>query len=202
MNRSLLMTHRSPFARKVRVILREKGLAYEDVLVDLAKKPHVLLRSGPIQKVPVLFDGGLTIVDSNVIAEYLEERYPAVRLFPYGYLRRADARMWEQTANEIAEAAIHVFMGRLKPPALHDHAGLAKALGLHDRALDYAEQALRGRDYLVGREFTVADVALVTACGYSQFRLGDGWRSGRPHLVAYYSRLVERPSFASTMPRL
>lgn len=202
MNRSLLMTHRSPFARKVRVLLREKGLAYEDVLVDLAKKPHVLLRTGPIQKVPVLFDGGLTIADSNVIAEYLEERYPAVRLLPYGYLRRADARMWEQTANEISEAAIHVFMGRLKPPAVQDRAGMEKAAALHDRALDYAERALQDREYLVGGEFTLADVSMVTAVGYSEFRLGDGWRAGRPHLAQYYSRLVARPSFASTMPRL
>lgn len=202
MNRSLLMTHRSPFARKVRVLLREKGLDCDEILVDLAHKPYLLLRSGPIQKVPVLLDAGLTLVDSNVIAEYLEERYPAVRMFPYGYLRRADARMWQQVANEIAEAAIHLFMGRLKPPALHDHAGMAKAQALHDRAFDFAERAMQGRAYLVGQEFTVADVAMVSACGYSQFRLGDGWRSGRPNLEQYYTRLVARPSFASTMPRL
>lgn len=201
MNRTLLMTHRSPFARKVRVVLREKGLAAEEIAVDLSRKPHTLLRSGPIQKVPVLFDAGLTLVDSTVIVEYLEERYPAVRVFPYGYLARADARMWSQGANELAETAIKVFMDRLKPAALHDRHGVEKSLALQARLLDYAEQVLAGRDYLVGREFSLADIAFASAVGYVEFRLGDGWRAGRPRLEAYYKRITARPSFDDTKPR-
>ena len=201
MNRRLLMTERSPFVRKVRVALREKGLDCEEIKVDLSMKPPVLLASGPIQKVPVLYDGGLTIVDSTVILEYVEERYPAVRLFPHDYLARANARMWNQAANEAAEAAIHIRSERLRHGSVRDLAALEKNQRLHDRIFDYAEEMLRGRETLVGGELTIADLAMVSAVGYSEFRLGGGWRTNRPNLGRYYDVLLKRKSFQETLPR-
>lgn len=201
MNRRLLITERSPFVRKVRVALREKGLACEEIDVDLGKKPPVLVNAGPIQKVPVLFDGGLTIVDSTVICEYLEERYPAVRLMPFDFLRRADARMWSQAAHELAEAAIQIRSERLKHGSVRDLGALDKHQRLHDRILNYAAEMLMSRDVLVGHEFGLADIALVSAVGYSQFRLGDGWRKNRSQLGRYYDLHIARKSFQETMPK-
>jgi glutathione S-transferase len=193
------MTYRSPFARKVRVALLEKGLEFEETLVDLQNKSADLLRT-PIQKIPVLFDDGLNIVDSTVILEYLEERYPAIGLYPHGYLRRADARMWNQTANELSEAAIHIFMERRKPGSF-DFAGIEKNERMIKRILDYAERVLGNRSYLVGNQLTIADIAMVCGVGYIEFRLGNDWRRNRHVLAHYYDRLVAMPSFAATMPK-
>jgi glutathione S-transferase len=201
MNRRLLITERSPFARKVRVVLREKGLACEEIAVDLAHKPPILVNSGPIQKVPVLFDGGLTVADSTVICEYLEERYPAVRLMPHDYLRRADVRLWSQAAHEMAEAAIQVRSERLRHGSVRDLGALEKHQRLHDRILNYADEMLANRDYLVGHDLGLADISFLSAVGYSEFRLGDGWRKNRSALVRYYDAHIQRKSFLETMPR-
>jgi glutathione S-transferase len=198
--RRLITTTRSPFARKVSVALLEKGIAFQPVNVDLAKKPLELLHAGPIQKVPVLIDQGLTLNDSTVICEYLEERYPTPALYPHGYLQRAKARMWEEAADTACESAIKVFSDRTKPASLQDAAGVAKAEGLLNRILDSAESALRDRNFLAANTFTIADIAFVSAIGYVEFRLGTGWKTARPNLVRYFGEHSKRASFKATIP--
>lgn len=199
--RRLLMSHRSPFARKVRVALLEKGLDFEEVVVDLEHKPSELVNCGPIQKIPVLIDNGLAIADSSVILEYLEERYPAISLMPHGYLPRADARMWSQTCNEACEAAIKIVMERKKPGGLQDYAAIAKAEGMIKRVLDYAERVLGNRVFLVSNAFTVADISLVSALGYVEFRLGPDWRKGRPVISHYLDSMSKMECFVKTVPK-
>ncbi len=202
MQRRLLMTHRSPFARKVRIALREKGLPTEETLLDLARKPGELLRSGPMQKVPVLFDGPLTIADSTVICEYLEDRYPRSPLLPHGYLARLAARQWENLGDEASEAAVHIFMQGQRRGGVADRDGVRKAEATIPRILDAAEDVLRNRAFLVGDRLTVADIAIGSTVAYIGFRLGDAWRRGRPHLSAWLETLEQRPGFAETRPRL
>lgn len=200
MERKLLMTKRSPFARKVRIVLREKGLAYEEILVDLGRKPPILLQTGPLQKVPVLLDGPLTIVDSSVICEYLEDRYPAIALLPPGYLARADARMWDQLADDVADAAIRVWSERSRAGGPRDWAAVEKAERLIQRSLEYAEDVLRSREFLVAGRLTLADAAFVSTLGYVEFRLGTAWRAKHPHVERYFTRLHERASVRETVP--
>lgn len=200
MERKLLMTKRSPYARKVRIILREKGLPYEEVLVDLSRKPTNLLQTGPLQKVPVLLDGPLTIVDSSVICEYLEDRYPAMTFLPVGYLARADARMWDQLADDVADAAIRVWSERGPVGGPHDWSAVEKAERFIQRSLDYAEDVLRSRELLVASRFTLADAAFVSTLGYIEFRLGAAWRARHPYTERYFNRLHERPSVQETVP--
>ena len=199
-DRRLLMTTRSPFARKARIALLEKNLSFEDVPVDLGKKSVELLQTGPLQKVPVLFDQGLTVVDSSVICEYLEERYPANPLYPHGYLHRADARMWDAAAATLSESAIKIFMDKAKPAAQHDADGTAKADALIARICDYAEATVRDRAFLIAGTFTIADIALVSALGYAEFRLGPAWKTARPNLVRYFEEHSLRDSVRKTFP--
>ena len=74
-----------PFGQKVRIILAEKGLSYELVQIDLTqgeqRKPE-FLRLNPFGRVPVLIDEDITVYDSTIIAEYLEDEYPEPPLFP------------------------------------------------------------------------------------------------------------------------
>ncbi len=198
--RRLLMTRRSPYARKVRIALLEKGLACEEVDVNLARKPRELLQAGPVQKVPVLLDEHLTITDSTVICEYLEDRYPTPHLLPHGYLARADARMWEQTADEASDAAIRIHYARQRVGGPLDWRGMEHDQALLDRILDYAENVLHGRTWLVGGTYTLADIALACSLGYVSFRLGEGWKSRRSRLADYLDHLERRPTFRKTIP--
>ena len=74
-----------PFGQKVRIILAEKGLSYELVQIDLTqgeqRKPD-FLRLNPFGRVPVLIDEDITVYDSTIIAEYLEDEYPEPPLLP------------------------------------------------------------------------------------------------------------------------
>lgn len=199
--RKLLMTTRSPFARKAAIALLEKGLAYEAIPVDLAKKPLVLLQSGPLQKIPVLLEHGLTIGDSTVICEYLEERYLAHPLLPPGYLLRMKARTWEDLADHASECAITIFMDLKKPASLRNLAEVMKAEGNLARILAQAEAHMVRSAFMVGEQFTVADAAFLSALGYVEFRLGNKWRVDHPALVRYLSAHENRPSMLATVPR-
>ena len=86
----------SPFSAKVRIALAEKKLGYETLVVPWSRKtlwgpkPPEFLAVSPHGQVPVLIDGDVTVFDSTVICEYLEDRYPKPPLLPAG----PEARAW------------------------------------------------------------------------------------------------------------
>jgi glutathione S-transferase len=85
-------TLRSTRAAKTKVVLEEKRIPYRIENLrpgDLYKKPPKMVARHPLGKVPYIDDGGITIYDSTVIDEYLEERYGPPRLLPDDPLARA-----------------------------------------------------------------------------------------------------------------
>ena len=91
----------SLFSRKVEIVLAEKNLAFERLLVPFsqtkgyAPKHPTVLAANPKAQVPVLVDGAVTLYDSTVIAEYLEDKYPSPALFPREPAARARCRLLE-----------------------------------------------------------------------------------------------------------
>ena len=84
---------RCPYCARVRITLTEKGLAHEVVEVDLGDRPAWLYELNPLGKVPVLEEDGLVLPESDVIMEYLEERYPEPPLLPRDAADRAFVRL-------------------------------------------------------------------------------------------------------------
>src|ERR671937_1574696 len=84
---------RCPFCARVRIVLAEKGIEYEDVQIDLSDRPAWLYEKNPVGKVPVLEEDAFVLPESAVIMEYLEERYPEPRLLPADPAERALARL-------------------------------------------------------------------------------------------------------------
>lgn len=112
----------SLFARKVEIALAEKGLAFERVMVPFSqtagyspKHPDVLA-ANPKGQVPVLVDDGLSLFDSTVILEYLEDRYPTPPLYPGTPEGRARCRLDELLADEILLIPVRALMFRTEPP--------------------------------------------------------------------------------------
>lgn len=102
----------STCSQKVRICLAEKDLEFKDVRLDLGKaKDHLkpdYLKINPNGVVPTLVDDGDVIVDSSVICEYLDEKYPAVRLTPDDSAERARMRAWMRFLEEVPTAAVRV----------------------------------------------------------------------------------------------
>ena len=74
--RQLYCSPNSPYARKARILLQEKGLEYEELMIDAANPPEAMVRGNPNRKLPPLVDGPLVLFESNVVEEYLLRTYP------------------------------------------------------------------------------------------------------------------------------
>jgi len=84
---------RCPYCARVRIVLAEKGIAYEPVAIDLANRPAWLYEKNPKGKVPVLEEDTFVLPESAVIMEYLEDRYPEPALLPPDPAQRALERL-------------------------------------------------------------------------------------------------------------
>lgn len=102
----------STCSQKVRICLQEKELRFEDIRLDLGKgKDHLkpeYLKLNPNGVVPTLVDDGAVIIDSSVICEYLDEKFPEVRLTPDDLVQRARMRAWMRYLEEVPTAAVRV----------------------------------------------------------------------------------------------
>jgi glutathione S-transferase len=102
----------STCSQKVRICLAEKDLPFEDIRLDLGKgkdqlKPEYL-KLNPNGVVPTLVDDGDVIIDSSVICEYLDEKYPTPRLTPADVAQRAKMRAWMRYFEEVPTVAVRV----------------------------------------------------------------------------------------------
>ncbi len=97
----------SPFARKVRMVLRFKGLRYRSIDALALDEHDHLVDVNPRAEVPVLVDGEVTVTDSVDIIDYLEDRFPKPAVLPAKSELRAKARRWQRLADTVLDAIIH-----------------------------------------------------------------------------------------------
>lgn len=153
----------SPFARKVRIVLQFKHVAFQSIDALAVVERERLLAVNPRAEVPVLVDGDVTIVNSADIVAYLEDRFPTPTLLPSSPELRAKARSWQRIADTVLDAIIHdislwtwpTHQRTDEPPA-----GLVEA-GHRDleRILAQLETSLDAEGFLCG-DLSIADVAL------------------------------------------
>ena len=89
----LIDAPRCPYCARVRIALAEKRLEYECVEVDLSDRPAWVVELNPPRGAVPVLDDGFTLPESEVIMEYLEERYPERPLLPEDRTARAQARL-------------------------------------------------------------------------------------------------------------
>lgn len=195
----------SLFARKVEIALREKGLPFERVMVPFSqergyapKHPDVLA-ANPKGQVPVLIDGDLTLFDSTIIFEYLEDSYPNPPLYPTAPKARAACRMRELFADEILLPDIRRLMHRSGPPAdpqrrAEQEEGAREGEAALLRRWAEMERELGDQAWFCGA-FSVADIALFMSVLFVH-RLHGPKLNAFPALAAWYARAGERPSIA------
>lgn len=191
---TLYVTLRSPFARKVRIVLFEKGLPHVLEVVDLAARPAAFSAATPIGKVPLLMHEGLVIPDSTVICEYLEDRHPERPMYGAGWEGRLQSRILDELGDTLSDQAVAAFFARQRG----DDLVLTRALGVAGRVLDDLERRLTVDEWPAA--FEVGSASVVSACGYFGFRHGEGWRAGRPALAAWFDAMSERVSVRETVP--
>ena len=185
-----------PFCQKVRVVLAEKDLEFEKILVDLHKgeqKSPEFLKLNPYGKVPVLIDDDVVVYDSTIINEYLDEEYPNPPLMPEDSAGRARVRQLEDFCdNSFIPPAGLVLAELHKPEAERDSDRVRRCQGEISRVLGRLENQLEGREFLVG-DFSLADIAFVPRVLLLP-QLGVEVDARLQNLAAWIGRLRERPS--------
>jgi glutathione S-transferase len=193
--------HISNYHNKVRIVLLEKGVPFEE---DAACKPsqqEEFLARTPIGKVPFLeLDGGRRLSESEVIFEYLEDAYPQKPLLPKDPFERAKVRELVKFIELHLELVARRLYGELffnrSPVAEEVKAAVAKDLAKGVRAL---KQLVKFDPYIAGKALTIADCAafvhlpIVSLVGKHGF--GRDFLDELPQLKPYLKMLDERPAF-------
>ena len=201
----MLKVYHVPGSRSVRVVwlCEELELSYERVPIDFSAEYRASAewrRLNPVGKVPAMTDGELVLFESGAMVEYLLDRYGEGRLRPTpgsdAYARYLQWSWFAEAtfARPLGEIVNHrrVFAAESSPRMLDE---------MRDRSrscLTAVDDALAGHDYLIGDEFTAADVMM----GYSIFlalRVRAMVEGEYPTVTAYYDRLSARPAFVRTM---
>lgn len=186
----------SPYARKVRLALYEKGLEFEKHEIHTKSQRDELLRVNPRGEVPALVDGGATIYDSAVICAYLEERYPQVPLLPADPVERARCRRLEKISDGAVDVAgILVFVSKMVRPELEQQFPELppKVTAAVEGVYDFLERELVGRQFFAGDSFSIVEAALlphVTVFAFVGYPIGPS----RPNLAAWFERMNQRES--------
>lgn len=202
----------SLFSRKVSIALDEKGLSYDEELVAFtqehgyAPKHPAVLAANPKAQVPVLVDGDLTLFDSTIILEYLEDTYPVPPLYPKGAKEKARCRLLELTADEILFAPVRNLLYRTEPP--HPDAAIQATREVTAREaeerirfdFDRLQRELGGQACFCG-QLSAADIGLFMTILFVQ-RLAGPRLVDFPRLDAWYRRLLERPAFAKAAAQI
>jgi glutathione S-transferase len=193
----------SPYVRKVLVALHVKGIAYEiDPIVPFLGDDR-FSRLSPLRRIPVLSDDWVTLSDSSVICQYLEDRYPTPALYPADVAARARARWLEEYADtRMGEVFIWRLFNQVAiRPAIWgeptDRQIVEQTLATDvPQILDYLEAELPAEGFLFGA-LGIADISIASFfrnAGFARFRV-DATRW--PRTAAFVDRALASEPFQS-----
>lgn len=192
---------RSPFVRKVNIVLEECGLTetverIRSVAVFAAPPNPDILRDNPLGKIPALItDDGLRLFDSRVICEYLITRARRADLLPADPDARIRHLRWQALGDGLTD--ILLLWRTERGRGEHADPVIEAAFETKTRAalatLDEESAALTEAPFGLGH------IAVICALGQLDFRYaGCGWRNALPRLATWHAKVADRPSVIST----
>jgi glutathione S-transferase len=203
----MLTVHQHPlstFGRRIRMALLEKGVEARFVDVDMAHRAHQkaeYLAINPYGRVPAVIDEqGRILYESTAILEYLEARYPAPALVPSDPWERGEVAMHIKLCDlELSRFVRELFFPRrFLPREKWNTAEMDLCRDTIRRHLDVLENTLRGRTFLVGERYSLAELCYTPFLDF----LPVIDVAAPPSVAAWISRLQDRPSAKATrLPR-
>ncbi|MDR1530039.1 MAG: glutathione S-transferase N-terminal domain-containing protein [Burkholderiales bacterium] len=180
-----------PFSQRCRIVLYEKGMDFQIVDVDLEKKAEDIALMNPYNEVPVLVERDLILHESNIINEYIDERFPHPQLMPPDPVMRARTRYFLFRFEK--DIFIHVAELESKVSKKHDKARLQ----IRDALLQMVPMFAKHK-YLLGEEYSMLDVALTPLLWRLDYYDISLPKQALP-LMKYAERLFVRPAFSEAI---
>lgn len=191
----------SPYVRKVRICLLEKGLDCEFIVESPADPNANVAKRNPLGKVPMLeCDDGEVLFNSPMIVDYLDSLNEA-SLIP-NTAARWHIQRWHALGDGIVDAVIARMLEKRRPAERQEPSVIQRQEGKVAAALNFASDHYQGGTYLEGEQLSIADIALAVALEYIDFRYPHDWRQSHPQLAQWLQGIFQRPSFTTTMPPL
>jgi len=190
----------SSYCQKVLIPLYENGTPFEWRVLGPGADAEAIAAEHralwPLERMPVLVDGGRAVVESSVIVEHLDLFHPGpVRMLPADPRAALDVRMLDRVFDGFVMTPMQrIVFDFIREPAARDPHGVSEAHALLDKAYAWLDDTLKGREWASGGPFGLADCAAAPALLYAD------WVHPIPaslaNLRAYRARLLARPSFA------
>jgi glutathione S-transferase len=196
----------SPYVRKVLVLLHMKGIPYEiDPIIPFMGDER-FSKLSPLRRIPVLLDDRVTLADSSVICQYLEDRHPEPALYPLDVAARARARWLEEFADtRMGEVFIWRLFNQvaIRPfvwGEVTDEALVARTLTEDvPQVLDYLESELPADGFLFGGP-SVADVSIASFFRNAAFARFTPDAARWPTTAAFVGRVLGLDAFERLRP--
>ena len=180
-----------PFSHRCRIVLYEKGMDFEIIDVDLMNKPEDLAVMNPYNRTPVLVERDLVLYESNIINEYIDERFPHPQLMPADPVMRARARlMLFNMEVELFSQVEALESGKEK------QVERARA-HVTDRLIELAPVFTKTK-HMLGDDFTMLDVAIAPLL-WRLDHYGIRLTKAAAPLMKYAERIFSRPAFIEAL---
>ncbi|NMG44870.1 glutathione S-transferase [Aromatoleum toluvorans] len=180
-----------PFSHRCRIVLFEKGMDFEVIDVDLYNKPEDIAVINPYNRVPVLVDRDLVLYESNIINEYIDERFPHPQLMPPDPIMRARARQLLHTFEH--ELFSHIDALEKNQKGIVDKSRAHVRDQLVQLAPIFAKQK-----FMLGDEFSMLDVAIAPLLWRLE-HYGIELPKAAANLMKYAERIFSRQGFIDAL---
>jgi len=188
----------SSYCQKALIALYENATPFEPQVLGGPDSPATqkLAELWPIQRFPVLVDCGQTVFEATCIIEHLGLHHPGpVRLLPADPAAALEVRMLDRFFdNYVSTPQQKIVFDSIRTPESRDAHGVAEARAMLDTAYAWLNRRMAGREWAVGEQFSLADCAAAPFLFYADWT--HSIADAHPHVRAYRSRLLARPSFA------
>ena len=184
-----------PFSQRCRLVLFEKGMDFEVRDVDLFNKPEDISTMNPYGQVPILVERDLILYESNIINEYIDERFPHPQLMPADPLMRARARL--MLFNFEKELFIHVHVLENDKAKSTEKMQEKARSEIRDRLTTLAPLFLKNK-YMLGDEFSMLDVAIAPLLWRLDHYGVELSKTAAP-IMKYAERIFSRPAYIEAL---
>ena len=180
-----------PFSHRCRIVLYEKGMDFQIIDVDLHNKPEDLAVMTPHSRVPVLVERDLILYESNIINEYIDDRFPHPQLMPADPVMRARARLFLHRFEQ--ELFCHIDTVESGNQKAAEKARATIRDNLTVIAPVFAKQK-----YMLGEEFSMLDVSIAPLLWRLDYYGIQLPKQAAP-LLKFAERLFSRPAFIDAL---
>ena len=180
-----------PFSQRCRIVLHEKGMDFQIIDVDVDHKPEDLAVINPYNRTPVLVERDLVLHESNIINEYIDERFPHPQLMPADPVARARARLFLYQVEK--DVFSHIEALEKGTERQREKARTAVSDSLTQIAPMFVKQK-----YWFGDEFSMLDVA-ISPLLWRLDHYGVGLPKQAAPLMKYAERLFSRPAYIEAL---